>query len=261
MKKFFILMAAAVMAASASAQVVTSRTKIKSKSQTTWYVRLGVSADNLTNGGEIFEDENNRESDDAKTSVGSKVGMDLNFGFMKNIGKSGLYWGMELGLGTRGATLKQEGEDHGWSYKNGQYEEWTEKYSNKGSVMTWNLKYTPFVLGYKYSLTDDLKLDAHLGIYVSYDFAGGTKYDWDDGDSEKLSFSELKKKSWDYLPVDGGMQIGIGAWWKKLNFDITYQRGFVPAAQVGVGSHGYNGTYHKVSVYSSNVMFRIGYAF
>lgn len=257
MKKLIILMAAVMMAICVDAQVVVSRTKVKSKSQTTWYGRIGLSIDNLTGGDAIFNEEEYQEGGDGeKNSIGSKVGMDLNFGFMKNIGKSGLYWGMELGIGTRGATLKQEGYYSDYDYVDGQWEEYTEKYTSKGSVMTWNIKYTPFMLGYKYSLTNDLKLDGHLGIYASYDFAGGTKYTWGDGDSEKLSFSELKDLGCDYLPIDMGMQIGVGAWWKKFNFDITYQRGFVPAAKI---ENYYHGSSHLI--YSSNLMLRVGYAF
>lgn len=251
MKKIVIIMVIAVMALSASAQVVTSRTSIKSNTKTSWFVRLGMSIDNLTNGKEVIEYESD---EDGKASIGSKVGMDLNFGFMRNIGKSGLYWGMDLGIGTRGATCKEEGSYEKYDYNLDKYVDY--KYTNKGSVMTWNVKYSPFTFGYKYSITDDLKLDGHVGAYVSYDFAGGTKYEWDgDDESEKLSFSEMKEENWDYMPLDAGLQIGIGAWWKKFNFDITYQRGFVPAASV------YYDRAKRANIYSSNLMLRLGYTF
>lgn len=251
MKKIIVIMAAAVMAMSASAQIVTSRTSIKSKSKTTWFVRLGMSIDNLTNGNDYLKNE---VDGDLNTSIGPKVGMDLNVGFMKNIGKSGLYWGMDLGLGTRGATCKEKGTDEVYIDNIGEYVDY--EYTNKGSVMTWNVKYSPFTLGYKYSITDDLKLDGHIGVYVSYDFAGGTKYKWDDDDDpEKLSFSEMKDEDWNYQPFDCGMQIGIGAWWKKFNFDITYQRGFVNAASI---DYDYDKT---ANICSSNLMLRVGYAF
>lgn len=250
MKKIVIIMAVAVMALSASAQVVTSRTSIRSKSKTTWFVRLGMSIDNLTNGNEVIKYE---ADEDGKASIGSKVGMDLNFGFMRNIGKSGLYWGMDLGLGTRGATCKEEGTYQEYDRNLGKNVDY--KYTNKGSVMTWNVKYSPFTFGYKYSITDDLKLDAHLGAYASFDFAGGTKYEWENDEAEKLSYSQMKEKNWDYMPFDAGLQLGIGAWWKKFNFDITYQRGFVPAAVV------YYGKENPANIYSSNLMLRLGYAF
>lgn len=253
MKKLIIIMAAAMMAVGSSAQVVTSRTIIRAKSQTTWFARLGMSIDNLTNGNKVVEYEKNCESGEA--SVGSKVGMDLTVGFMKNIGKSGLYWGMDLGIGTRGATCKENGYETDYEYIDGDRVESRTNYTNTGSVMTWNFKYSPFTIGYKYSVTDDLKLDGHLGAYISYDFAGGTNYKWDtDDDKEKLSFSEMKDEEWDYQPLDAGLQIGIGAWWKKFNFDITYQRGFVPAANV------YNGDGYS-DICSSNLMLRVGYAF
>lgn len=247
-------MTAVLMAVSASAQVMTSRTTVKSKAETTWFIRLGMSINNLANGTDAYL---SNFDDDGEGSVGSKVGMDLNFGFMKNIGKSGLYWGMDLGLGTRGASCKGSWHSPEYEYVDGKKIEYIATYNEKGSVMTWNLKYSPFTIGYKYAITDDLKLDGHLGIYVSYDFAGGTKYKWEyDDDSEDLSFSEIKDEDWDYQPFDAGMQIGIGAWWKKFNLDITYQRGFVPAANL------WNGNKNNYSdIYSSNLMLRIGYAF
>ncbi len=236
MKKFFVMLAVALMTASASAQVVTSRTYVKSKRATIWYARLGVSFDNVAGGNDVFSPSNvNAIGEDAEYSIGSKAGMDVDFGFQRPIGNSGIYWGMELGIGTRGASMKAEFEDG----------------ENKAHIMTWNAKYSPFTIGYKYALTDDWKLDAHLGAYVSYDFAGGTKYSWggDDPD-EKLSFSEIKDEAWDFQCLDAGMQIGVGAWWKKVNLDLTYQRGFITAAKVA-----------GCDLYSSNIMIRVGYAF
>lgn len=241
MKKFFLMLTVALMAAGASAQVVTSRTYVKSKKATTWYARLGVSFDNIAGGNDLFKEGGEYDEAD-KTTIGSKAGMDIDFGFQKPMGNSGLYWGMELGIGTRGGSLKEE-----WEATDDDPAS-----ENKGHVMTWNLKYSPFTLGYKYALTDDIKLDGHVGVFFSYDFAGGTKYSWGDpeDEDEKLSFSQLKDEEWDYTAFDAGMQIGIGAWWKKINLDFTYQRGFCPCAKV-----------YGHSLTSSNFMIRVGYAF
>lgn len=244
MKKFFVMLFVALMAAGASAQVVTSRTYVKSKKATTWYARLGVSFDNVAGGNDLVK-QAEEDYSNAEPSIGSKAGMDIDFGFQRPMGNSGLYWGMELGIGTRGGSVKEK-----WSAYEDEYD-YEPGGENKGHIMTWNLKYSPFTFGYKYTLTDDWKLDAHLGAYLSYDFAGGTKYSWSDEDEdEKLSFSEIKDEDWDFQCFDAGMQIGIGAWWKKINLDFTYQRGFIPAAKVD--GH---------DLYSSIFMIRVGYAF
>lgn len=250
MKKFFVMLAVALMAASASAQVVTSRTYVKSKKATIWYARLGVSFDNVAGGNDVFNPKNvNAIGEDAEYSIGSKAGMDVDFGFQRPIGNFGMYWGMELGIGTRGASMKTEFVDEEYNSGTGEY--YDVACEEKAHIMTWNVKYSPFTIGYKYALTDDWKLDAHLGAYVSYDFAGGTKYSWcDDEEDEKLSFSQIKDKPWDFQCLDAGMQIGVGAWWKKVNLDLTYQRGFITAAKVA-----------GCDLYSSNLMIRVGFAF
>lgn len=247
MKKFLIAATLAVVSLSAFSQVQISRTKLKLQTKTEWYARLGISLDNLAGGNDLKEDNGDR----FKFSIGPKVGMDLNVGFMKNIKNAGLYWGMELGIGTRGGACKEEFTDYNY-YGD---EDKEEKITNKGSVLTWNLKYTPIMFGYKYTVTDDLKIDGHIGAFVSYDFAGGSKYTWEDDSDEKLDLSDLKH-DYSYQPFDAGIQIGVGAWWKNFNFDITYQRGLVTAAEV----YKY-GEYDSMKLTSSNLMFRIGYAF
>lgn len=226
MKKFFILTAVAFMTVSAAAQVVTSRTRIKSKSETNWYVRAGMSINNMAG----YIDEDGVEN-------GSKIGGDFDFGFQRNIGKSGLYWGMELGIGSRGFSSKFDDID--------------EFYEEKASM--WNIKYSPFTIGYKYSITDNFKLDGHIGGFVSYDFAHS--YNYKEAWSENGVIHEDEIDDWDevddkYNAFDAGLQVGIGAWWKRFNLDFTYQRGFVSAFD-----------FRDVTAHSSNFIIRLGYAF
>lgn len=252
MKKIVLFATTLLMAATASAQKVSSTTYVKERSHTQWYVRLGMSINNAAGAGDIL-DAIKTDEDCEDVSAGSKVGMALDFGFQKNIGKSGLYWGMELGIGSRGASMTEKfpADDE---YPAGK---------NKGHFSSWNVKYSPFTFGYKYALTDDIKLDGHIGAFVSYDFSGKTKFSWGDGDEEELSFSEIKDK-YDFQCFDAGMQIGIGVWWKKFNLDFTYQRGFVPAATVYTKSYEGTGYYYDMvenELKSSNFMIRLGYAF
>lgn len=223
MKKVILLIAVTILTViTASSQIVTSRTLVKSKTETMWYARAGISINTLA----VSE-----ASDEM--SVGSKAAFALDLGFQRNIGKSGLYWGMELGLASRGATFGISDE-----YKD-QYDEDELEYY-KASYSAWGLKYSPFTIGYKYGLTDDIKIDGHLGGFVSYDFSKKMKGDDVDDDI----FDE-------YQNFDAGLQVGIGVWWKKFNLDFMYQRGFVDTQLL----YGCDGSY------SSNFSIRLGYSF
>jgi hypothetical protein len=57
---------------------------------------------------------------------------------------------------------------------------------------------------------------------------------------------------------DAGIQAGVGVWYKKFNFDITYQRGFVSACDVMIDWSDSDASY---KVFSSNLMLRVGYSF
>lgn len=215
MKKLIIMAVACVMGLSASAQILTSRTFTERKSTTIRYIRVGGSFNNVT--GDISKDND---------ALGSKLGYDVAFGFQKNFGQSAAYWGMELGVGTRG-----------YSAEEGDYEE---------SVIFHSAKWSPFTFGYKYALNDDIKIDGHLGAFVSYDFAGKGKYK-NEYDEEDIDFSDLKDY---YKQIDAGLQVGVGVWYKRFNLDLTYQRGFIDANDDS-----------DYSIFSSNFMVRLGVAF
>lgn len=244
MKKVMLILAAAVMAATASAQVVTSRTYVKTEKPTTWYGRLGVSFDNAAGCNDYF------------SGKGSRVGMDIDFGFQRPMGNFGLYWGMELGIGTRGYALEEENIETG----SVNYYGYTRTEETQEHILAWNVKYSPFTFGYKYSVTDNIKIDAHFGLFLSYDFAGSysseykSSYSIDGGTTHNngesdLSWGDFKDQS-DYQSFDAGMQIGAGVWFNRFNLDFTYQRGFVPM---------YNDW--DDNLYSSNFMIRLGVAF
>jgi len=251
MKKLLLMAVGALMAASASAQVMTSQTYMKSKSPTLWYARLGLSFNNVAGAGDVAEAGMDGEG---SSSLGCRAGMSIDFGFQRPISNFGLYWGMELGIGSRGGSVKYEYD-----------EEDGEVYTENGHISTWNVKYSPFTFGYKYSVTDDIKLDAHLGAYVSYDFSGKSVWSWSGEDEdEELSISDLKDSEWNFQPLDAGIQFGIGVWWKRFNLDFTYQRGFIPAAEKSVrysDSYGHYSDSENYNLYSSNFMVRLGVAF
>ncbi|MDE7472530.1 MAG: PorT family protein [Muribaculaceae bacterium] len=212
MKKLFAIIIIAVSVLSASAQMMTSRTLMKRENPTTWYVRLGLGINSLN--GPSGDDK-----DYYDVSTGSKAGFDIDFGFNKPMGKSGAYWGMDLGLLNRGGTVTSDDSD------------------TSININTWSIKYSPLMFGYKYSITDDIKIDGHLSGYLLADVSQKAKYGDRELDSDAFDSS-----------FDAGVQIGIGVWYKKFNFDLSYQRGFIPLT----GSP---------NLTTSTFLIRVGYAF
>lgn len=174
MKKLFVFIVAAMAVLSASAQMRTSRTFTKTKSNTEWILRVGPSINSIT----------------GIDGLNSKVGFDVDIAFNKSFGQSPLYWGMELGIGTRcfGSDLEYDGEEYG--------------------MTAYDIKWSPFTIGYKYAITEDFKLDPHVGAYALYDFATSNDYEFDN-------------------KFDVGLQAGLGFWYKRVNLDFMYQFGFV----------------------------------
>ncbi|MGN0205676.1 MAG: outer membrane beta-barrel protein [Muribaculaceae bacterium] len=232
MKRLILVAVIAFIGISASAQIVQSTMlNIKKENKTTWFVRAGMSINNAAG-------DATKEVKDDGASVGSKFGYDVSVGFQRRIGSSGLYWGEELGFGTRGAKM---------SYKDEEGEE-------NSSLLAHNVKFLPFVLGYKYGITDDIKLDAHLGGFASYDIAGTGSTEWkdgyDDGEKADSSLGELDEDE-GYQRFDAGIHVGIGVWYKRYNLDLSYQKGFISVSDY----------FNNKSVCSSNLMIRLGISF
>lgn len=217
MKKIMSVVAALLLCVGANAQIVSSSSRSLKVERTPFtslkYLRVGVNFMNIT-GSDVEVDGN--------------IGYDVAFGFQKPLaGVDGLYWGMELGLGSRG-----------WS------EEWDEE---DAKYILHNVRFSPFTFGYKYALTDAVKLDAHFGAFASFDYTGKCKYD---GESIKLGDwdDEYEGLGIDWNRFDAGMQVGVGVWYNRFNLDFTYHRGFVKAVE-------------DVKAYTNNFMIRLGVAF
>lgn len=96
------------------------------------------------------------------------------------------------------------------------------------------------MIGYKYGVSKDLKIDAHIGAFVSYDFATTSDYDYDE---------------WEYdepESLDAGLQLGIGAWYKRFNIDLTWQKGFIEYTDA---------SFYDGGAKNSAIMVRLGVAF
>ncbi len=256
MKKLLLLALIAVMAVGVNAQIVVSQSNIitktkvekpKTKKKTTWYMRVGVQASKMA-----FDDD----FTDSEGSIKSAAGYNLDFGFQRPMGGKGAYWGMTFGLGSRGFKYKEE--DSEW-YQGDKYEyEYTEKHTAH------NFQYSPFTFGWKIKLADKLYLDPHIGLYFSVDYTGKIKCKekltiGGDTETDDESFSIYGGEYWGdeedvwWCPADIGLNTGIGIWYDRFNFDITWQRGFVNAIA--------GDTYDDHKSKANNVMFRLGLAF
>lgn len=272
MKKLFLATMVALTAMGANAQIARSTMfqAPERENNIMWYIRAGVSINNAAANGnlkDIYKDDDGKTD----TGLGSKAGYDIEFGFNKNIGSSDAYWGMEFGFGTRGYSQKFENVRSGNLTGNYTY---TATSLEKKSLLAHRFKIMPLMFGYKYGITDKIKLDAHIGAWVSIDMAASYKeeseysftntYDSDYNEfrSEKDSFGIGDLKNSDdegyYNRFDAGIQAGIGVWYGRWNLDFSYERGFCSIYDF---EKMYGKTDKSYSLAASNVLIRLGFAF
>ena len=171
--------------------------KPKEPSTTINYIRLGLNISGA-------------HGDGAKNSK-SVLLYDLVWGFQRPI-VSEFYWGMEFGLSARGFKFEDKGSYSGSSYK------YTEK------LTAHQLRLVPIQLGYRFNIGDKVKIDPHVGVFFSGDFAGSYKEELTysgDKDSESTSIYDIN----DYRYFQVGGQFGVGVWFSKFNLDFSYQFG------------------------------------
>ncbi|WP_455624170.1 PorT family protein [Parabacteroides sp.] len=211
MKKSLLLFVMGLFVCSGiQAQIVSSRSVgIESApqrpSETIWYLRGGLNMAGF--GG------------DGAEGMSRKAAYDFAIGFQKPISTAGAYWGMDFGLGSRG-------------FK-----------ADETSLMTNNIKVSPFTFGWKYSITDDIQIDGHVGAYAAFDYLGKIK-----AEGESVSMGDWEDLGMDWNRPDAGMNIGFGIWYDRFNLDFTFQRGFIEAAS-------------ESKAYTSNILLRLGVAF
>lgn len=212
MKKILSLVVAIVLCLGAQAQIVSSRsvavtTEKARPSETMWFLRAGVNMMNFKG--------------DGADGCDSNVGYNATIGFQKPLGASGAYWGMEGALGSRGF-----------------------KVDDLKSIAH-NIQISPFTFGWNFGVADNIKIDAHAGVFVSYDYTSKMKEE-----GESISWGDYADyMEVDYNHFDAGLNIGAGVWYDRFNLDFTYQRGFIDAFSDFDG------------IKSSNFMIRLGVAF
>jgi hypothetical protein len=207
MKKIFLSALTCLLMVGAQAQIVSSRSvsitrEAKAPTETITYARAGIGLMSVT-------------GDDAESK--NRLGYNLAIGFQRSLNTNNLYWGAEAALGSRG---------------------FKDKYDDSYKLIAHNIQVSPSI-GWKPAIGDGLKLDVHVGVYASYDYAGSLK---EDDESWKLSEVD------DYKRFDAGLNPGIGIWYGNYNLDISYQRGFLDMAD-------------DTSMKSQNILIRLGIAF
>lgn len=152
-------------------------------------------------------------------SADALFGYNVGIAFDRSIGSGGMFWGSGLQLATKGFKYGYDGE---------------EMKLNVGKLEL------PLNLGYKFGVSDDLAIDARVGGFVNFDLFGKLTEEYD-GDEESVNIGDIE----DYERLSAGMQFGVGVWYQKLNFNITYQAGLLKANEMK----------------EKNLMFSVGYAF
>ena len=206
MKKFLLFVAVALVCSTVSAQLVTSSTYKKQKYKAVWYVKAGLDIAGV--------------SGDGWDEVGNKTGYVVGLAFDRPIGGSGVFWGMGLQLATKGFKESESGVEVSLN-------------ANKLEI--------PLNFGYKYNINDDIAVDARIGGFINYDVFGKFKMSMD-GEEESVDLGDIEG----YDRLGAGMQFGVGVWYQSLNFNITYQKGFVEQFEGGK---------------ENNWMISLGYAF
>lgn len=212
MRKTLSFAIAALVCVAVQAQIVSSRSvsikKQKEPSETVWFLRAGLNMAGLA-------------GDDAE-GLGKRAAYEFTYGFQKPITSFGMYWGMDLGLGSRGYKIDES-----------DYEQ---------KLLTHNVQVSPFNIGWKYGIVENLNFDIHAGAFVLYDYVGKVKETYN-GEEESYGLGDT-----DWKHFDAGLNIGFGLWYDRFNLDFTFQRGFVQAIE-------------DTNVYTSNFMIRLGVAF
>lgn len=152
-----------------------------------WYLKAGANIANVSSDG----------GDGPDAVFGYNVGI----AFDRPIGGGGIFWNSGLQLATKG-----------WKYSDGDDE----------AKLNVNKLEIPITFGYKFRVDDDITIDARIGGFANYDVFGKYKEKYD-GDEESYNLGDLEE----YDRFSAGLQFGVGVWYQKLNFNITYQNGLV----------------------------------
>lgn len=232
MKKILTLIACAIIAAGAQAQLVTSTsqsiTTVKKEKRSMWMVRVGVGTNNI-------------KGDGLEDVVSAKAGYFFGVEFNTH-GKRGGYYGLDFALTSRGYSF--DGETYAYDYYYGGYDIYDLKYKLAAHAF----EFSPLIFGWKIDIgSSRFTIDPHLGLFMSVDYAGKRKGIEIDGESydETVGLGDISN----YWRLDVGLRAGVGVWFdNRYNLDLSYQ-------------HGFMGPDDSFDIKCKAFMVRLGYAF
>lgn len=243
MKKLFLTGLVALLVGSASAQIVTSRsrlvTKVRSPRKTVWVVHAGVGMDNMST-----TDHYNGMSVDVKGRFGYNTGIQFNRPVTEHS-----YWGMDLSYGSTGCEFESNGFENYFDYWNGGLASHEVSYS--GTVREHYLQFSPVIYGWKIPIGSQCAVDLHVEAYAAFKFSGlnETEVSFYDGYSNGyIEENDINGH------MDFGVKVGAGFWFKKIKWDFMYRQGFVDS-RISKDRYGFQ----RAMVYS--LLFSVGYAF
>ena len=276
MKKNVFLMLALMCASTLLAQVRTTRsvsvkrTRIQTEYQ--YFVRFGGGALDL-----------NREENDRGQRSTLPFGGVFSWGFRKPFNNSTLavYWGMEYGITPYSTASRGMLDNHGFLTiytSDGQQHYIPSIERPYVSVYSHALNARPLMIGLDYKVAPDVSVDLHLGLGINATFFG--RYIYDLGDSYGTKHGDgsflLRKNDGKNKRLYCDLQLGLGAWWRNLNLEVTavaiprnlYFSAAVPYEYVTYDQYGRNPQNYtsSVDIYSRTdiafqLMARLGISF
>lgn len=235
-----------------------------------WVIRAGAGFNKAVGSNKETQQED-WDNGDWDGSFKSSTGYDFTIGFSKSFGGSPLYWGMEVGLSTRGYKTSATWEKSlsssvsGGTDYHGKFQDVT--------LLCHMVKFSPFMIGYRYEFLGNMAADIHLGAYASYDYAGKNTVDYTDHivstskygnrNDKTTTSTETKLNDLDGMrKYDAGMTLGVGYWFGRFNIDFTWQRGFISMnddgdQKVKIGKN----SREKGNLYANSFQLKLGYAF
>lgn len=223
MKKFFIVIACAVLSLSASAQRASSSSSSffsteKVDGGVKFGIRAGVNFANAT-----FKEDDFSYSPDSRTAF--HVGVIADIPLMQSLYvQTGLFF-----------------QEKGWKI-----EESGDEYAYKETYKPMYLQ-IPILASYRYNFSDALQLQVNAGPYFAYGIGGKVKWEEDEESGEGDFFGDDS----DFKRFDCGLQIGAGLTFAKHYYlGVAYEFGFSNIVDDS-----------DMKVKNKNLMISVGYNF
>lgn len=217
-----------------------------------WIIRAGLSVNTVTGGTVKF----------IKNTTGARFhasfGYDISATFNQPLSNKGWFWGVQIGMSTRGWRLVSAKET---------FELPTGSIcvaQTKGHLRAYSFRWLPWIAGYRHAINKNTSFEMHISPYFTYDFTGSdrgvsyigiknpgsTKWDKEDSSKQKEDLDHVSgmDAAHEYQRFDIGLDVGVGIWYRQFNFDLSFEQGFIPI-------------FKHENLYSSKAFIRLGYAF